>query len=44
MLQLYNSGTSIEELQTMFEIKSRGTLQNRLSKARLAGGAGDGED
>lgn len=34
MLQLYNSGTTVEELQEMFGIDSRKTLQNRLSKAR----------
>lgn len=34
MLRLYNSGTSVEELQEMFGIENRRTLQNRLSKAR----------
>lgn len=37
MLRLYNSGTSIEELQDMFGIENRKTLQNRLSKARTEG-------
>ena len=37
MLSLYNAGTSIEELQEMFEIDNRKTLQNRLSKARTEG-------
>lgn len=37
MLRLYNSGTSIEELQDIFGIESRKTLQNRLSKARTSG-------
>lgn len=34
MLRLYDSGTSVEELQDMFGIDSRKTVQNRLSKAR----------
>lgn len=34
MLRLYDAGTSLEELQTMFNIESKKTLQNRLSKAR----------
>lgn len=34
MLKLYDAGTSLEELQDMFGIESKKTLQNRLSKAR----------
>lgn len=34
MLKLYDSGTSLEDLQTMFGIDNKKTLQNRLSRAR----------
>ena len=37
MLTMYNSGTSLEELQDLFGIENRRTLQNRLSKARTEG-------
>lgn len=39
MLRLYESGVELEELQEMFSIKSKKTLQNRLSKARKRGEA-----
>ena len=39
MLRLYESGVSLDELQQMFGIESRKTLQNRLSKARTRGEA-----
>lgn len=39
MLRLYDSGVGLEELQEMFGIESRKTLQNRLSKARKRGEA-----
>ena len=34
MLKLYEAGTSLEDLMEMFNIESKKTLQNRLSKAR----------
>ena len=34
MLKLHESGTSLDELMAMFNIESKKTLQNRLSKAR----------
>lgn len=37
MLKLYESGTSLDELMAMFNIESKKTLQNRLSKARTEG-------
>lgn len=39
MLRLYDSGVGLEELQEMFGIESKKTLQNRLSKARKRGEA-----
>lgn len=39
MLKLYDSGVGLEELQEMFGIESKKTLQNRLSKARKRGEA-----
>lgn len=39
MLRLYDSGVGLEELQEMFGIENKKTLQNRLSKARKRGEA-----
>ena len=39
MLRLYEAGVGLDELQEMFGIESKKTLQNRLSKARKRGEA-----